>query len=182
MLRFPSLKTKLLTQLAVLAALCVLLSLLVIPIGNIHITLESLPITIAALPFGPLPAAAVALVSELLMQILSYGFTATTLLWLIPPVVRALIIGFAAVSFKRRGQFLEDKPLWCYASCIVAAIATTLLNTGVIWLDSVIYGYFSVAYVFGSALVRFAVGILAAAVTATLSIPLVKLLRAQRIA
>ncbi len=99
---------KLLTELAVLAALCVLLSLLTIPIGNIHITLESLPITVAALAFGPLPAAAVALVSELLMQILSYGFTATTILWLIPPMVRALVIGFAAVSFKKRGQFWKS--------------------------------------------------------------------------
>lgn len=181
MSRFSTPKVKLLTELAVLAALCVLLSLLTIPIGNVHITLESLPITVAALAFGPLPAATVALVSELLMQILSYGFTATTILWLIPPMVRALVIGFVAAGFKKRGKFLEENPLWCYVSCIAAAVATTLLNTGVIWLDSVIYGYFSLVYVFGSALVRFAVGMLAAAVTATLSMPLVRLLRKQKI-
>jgi ECF transporter S component (folate family) len=181
MFRFPENKVKLLTELAVLAALCVLLSLLTIPIGTVHITLEPLPITVAALLFGPLPAAAVALVSELLMQILSYGFTATTILWLIPPVVRALIIGFAAARFRKRDKYLEEHPLWCYVFCVAAAVATTFLNTGVIWLDSVIYGYFTPAYVFGNLLIRFGVGMLTAVITATLAMPLVRLLKKQKL-
>ena len=57
----------------------------------------------------------------------------------------------------------------------------TAANTAVIWADSVIYGYYSFAIVFGAAAVRFVTGIIAAVLVATVAMPLVKLLRRQNI-
>ena len=52
----------------------------------------------------------------------------------------------------------------------------------VMYLDSVIMGYYSFAYVFGSALIRICSGILTAVVVSTVAIPLVRLLRQQKLA
>jgi hypothetical protein len=49
-----------------------------------------------------------------------------------------------------------------YCVCIFAAIATTLANTGVIWVDSHILGYYTFAVVFGDFLVRLFTGIVTA--------------------
>ena len=60
---------------------------------------------------------------------------------------------------------------------MLAAVATTATNTAVIWLDSVIYGYYTFALVFGSALIRFITGMITAVLVATVAMPLTNLLR-----
>ena len=76
---------------------------------------------------------------------------------------------------------LEDRYGLCYAVCAAAALCTTAVNTLVMYLDSVIMGYYSFAYVFGSALIRICSGILTAVVVSTVAIPLVRLLRRQKL-
>ena len=94
MLNSTRTKTLTLCTTGVLAALYVPLALfLAVQIGNVRISFGSLPVVVAALLLGPLESVAVAFVGEFLKQILSYGFTATTLLYLIPPALRGLIIG-----------------------------------------------------------------------------------------
>ena len=78
------------------------------------------------------------------------------------------------------GKRLESRPAVCYGVCVAAAVITTLANTAVIWLDSVIYGYYTFAIVFGSAVIRFITGIVAAVLVATAAMPLTALLRRQR--
>lgn len=164
---------------ALLAAMYYVLNLLEIRTpGNLHITLDALPVMVSALLIGPLDAALVAFFGELLNQLLGYGATATTLLWALPPALFALIIALAARGQKEKR--LEEKVILCYAVCIVAALVRTAGNTAVIWLDSVIYKYYSFAYVFGSAAIRFVTGIIAAVLVATVTMPLVKLLRRQK--
>ena len=161
---------------ALLAAMYYVLNLLEIRTpGNLHITLDALPVVVSALLIGPLDAALVAFFGELLNQILGYGVTATTVLWAMPPVLFALIIGLAAKGQK--GKRLEERIALCYVTCIAAALVRTVGNTAVIWLDSVIYQYYSFAYVFGSAAIRFVTGIIAAVLVATVAMPLVKTLR-----
>ena len=46
-----------------------------------------------------------------------------------------------------------------------------------LWLDSLIYDYYSFAFVFGSALIRFGKDIVIVAIVTTIVIPLMKLLR-----
>ena len=47
------------------------------------------------------------------------------------------------------------------------------------WADSLIYGYYTFAYVFGNAVVRFITGMVNSVVIATVAIPLVRILRKQ---
>ena len=164
---------------ALMAAMYYVLNLMEIRTpGNLHITFDALPIMVSALLIGPLDAALVALFGELLNQLI-YGLTATTVLWLVLPVIYALVIGMAAK--KQPGEHLENRVVLCYVVCILAALVRTAANTAVIWADSVIYGYYSFAIVFGAAAVRFVTGIIAAVLVATVAMPLVKLLRRQNI-
>lgn len=173
---------KVICRVALLAAMYFLLNMLEIRTpGNLHITFDRLPVVVSALMFGPVEAMLVAMFGELLNQIISpYGITATTLLWVIPPMIQAGLIGGAAVRMQAAGKRLESRPAVCYGVCVGAAVVTTLANTIVIWLDSVIYGYYSFAYVFGSALIRIVTGIVTAVAVTAVSIPLVALLRRQK--
>ncbi|MCI2057846.1 MAG: folate family ECF transporter S component [Oscillibacter sp.] len=170
-------KTRAICRTAVLAALYAVLTLVSIRAGNLRITFASLPVVVCALLYSPWEAATVALLGEFLNQMLSYGFTATTVLWLIPPALRGLLIGLAALHARRAGRQLAERPAIFYTVCMGAALATTAVNTLVIWFDSVIYHYFTFAYVFGDAMLRFLTGIVTAAVVATVALPLTRLLR-----
>lgn len=171
---------KTLSRMAVLTALYVLMTMLSIKFGNVHITFASLPVVVCALLFGPWQAAGVALMGEFINQMLGYGFTLTTVLWLIPPALRGIIVGTVALLVLRRGRYLEERPIALYITCICAALTTTVSNTAVIWLDSVIYHYYTFAYVFGDLIMRLFTGVVAAVVIASVAIPIVRLLGHQK--
>lgn len=164
---------------ALLAAMYYVLNLLEIRTpGNLHVTLDALPLMVSALLLGPVDAALVAFFGELLNQVIGpYGITATTLLWVLPPVIYALIIGVVAKGQKKP---METRVVFCYVVCILAAVVRSAGNTLVIWADSVIYGYYSFAIVFGAAAIRFVTGIVAAVLVATVAMPLVRILRKQK--
>jgi len=168
-------------RVGVMAALYLPLALFVaIRIGTWQVSFGSLPVVITALMFGPMDAFLVAAIGEFFKQLLTYGFTATTILYLIPPALRGVVIGFVAVRLWKSDRKLEDRRVLCYLVCICAAVVTTFGNTMVNWADSLIYGYYTFAYVFGNAVVRFITGMVNSVVIATAAIPLVKLLRRQR--
>ena len=175
------LETKSVCRMAILAALYVLLTMVSIRAGNLHITFASLPVVASALLFGPGEAAVTALLGEFLNQMLSYGFTLTTGLWLIPPAVRGLVVGVCAARFWKTGKPLENRPAAYYLACVVGALATTACNTAVIWLDSVIYHYYTPAYVFGDTLLRLVTGMTTAICVATVAMPVARLLRRTRL-
>ncbi len=168
-----------LARIAVMGALCAVLTLVSVRAGNLRITFAYLPALIVSVLFGPLQGAAVAMIGELLNQLLSYGLTATTLLWLLPPAVRAVCVGAAAKRLCAKGRMLEARPVVWYAVVIASTLLTTVCNTGVIWLDSVLYGYYSFAYVFGDTVLRLITGVVTAAVVGTLALPLLRFLRKQ---
>ena len=173
---------KVICRVALLAAMYFLLNMLEIRTpGNLHITFDRLPVFVSALAFGPMEAVLVAMFGELLNQIISpYGITATTLLWVLPPMLQAGILGVAAARMQAAGKRLESRPAACYAISVLAAVITTAANTAVIWLDSVIYGYYTFALVFGSAAIRFVTGVIAAVLVATVAMPLIAILRRQK--
>ena len=148
-----------------------------VQMGNVRISFGSLPVVAAALLFGPVDAVIVAMVGEFFKQILTYGVTYTTVLYLIPPALRGLVVGLAAVLALRQGQRLEDRRALCYAVCVAAALCTTVGNTLVNWLDSVLMGYYFPGLILGDLVWRLIVGMLNAVVMASLAIPLVKTLR-----
>jgi len=168
---------------ALLAAMYLPLSLYAaVQMGNVRISFGSLPVVIAALLFGPLDAAVVALVGEFFKQLLTYGVTYTTVLYLAPPAARGVVIGIAAVLARQKGGRLEERRWPCYGVCVIAAVCTTIGNTLVNWLDSVLMGYYFPGLILGDLVYRLIVGMLNAVVIASIAIPLVKLLRRRGIA
>ena len=149
-----------------------------VQVGNVRISFGSLPVVAAALLFGPVDAVIVAMVGEFFKQLLTYGVTYTTVLYLIPPALRGLVVGLGALALlSLRGQRLEERRVLCYAVCIVAAVCTTLGNTLVNWLDSVLMGYYFPGLILGDFVWRLVVGMINAVVMSSLAIPLVKALR-----
>lgn len=76
-----------------------------------------------------------------------------------------------------RLEKLDARVLLFGTLLIVAAIMTTVINTLVIWLDSVIYGYYTQAYVFGQFAVRIVTGAVTAVLVCALCVPLTAALR-----
>lgn len=176
----PKMNVKRMCYAALLAAMYLPLSLYAaVQVGNVRISFGSLPVVAAALLFGPVDAMIVAMVGEFFKQLLTYGVTYTTVLYLIPPALRGVVVGLGALLVLRRGQRLEERRAVCYAVCIAAAVCTTVGNTLINWLDSVIFGYYTPALIFGDLVWRLIVGMINAVVMASLAMPLVKILRKQ---
>ncbi len=174
----PKMNVKRMCHAALLAAMYLPLSLYAaVQVGNVRISFGSLPVVIAALLFGPVDAVIVAMVGEFFKQILTYGVTYTTVLYLIPPALRGLVVGVGAAMVFRRGQRLEDRRALCYTVCVAAALCTTVGNTLVNWLDSVLMGYYFPGLILGDLVWRLIVGMINAVLMASLAIPLVKTLR-----
>ncbi len=166
-----------LCTLALLTAVMVLLTMTVsIKTPYFKLTLGSLPVVLAALLFGPLEGALVAVLGEFIAQILGYGLMPTTFIWIWPPAIRALIVGSAAMWMRRRGRRLEERPAVCYMVCVVGAVFTTVGNTVGMWLDSLFNrtSFAAAAFWVPS---RFVSGIATAIVVATVCMPLAIALR-----
>ena len=95
-----------LCRVALLAAAYFVLSItLTIKTPYLEITFKSLPVVVGALMFGPVGGGLVALFGELLAQMIGpYGLMPTTVLWLLPPLTRGLLLGAVANAFAKRGE------------------------------------------------------------------------------
>lgn len=166
-------KPKRLVTIAMLVAMYTVLSLVAtINLWNMKFTLDSLPIIVGAALFGPIDGMLIGLTGSFLNQMITYGFSATTLLWIIPAGARGLMIGLYAKHHNfemttKQTQFIT----------IVSALAVTALNTFIMYLDSVIYGYFSFAYVFGGIVPRIVAGVIIAIIFGALLPHILKPLR-----
>lgn len=102
----------------------------------IKISWASLPLLLAAFLFRPADAIAVALCGSFLEQMLSYGITPTTPLWMAPPVLHALFVSLLA-PFCRKGRQRVRQTVLIASS----EIFLTLINTAALYLDARIVGY-----------------------------------------
>ena len=174
----PKFHIRALCQTAILIAIFVLLDMtLVIKTGKWELTFAALPVVVVALMFGPLTGVLVAVIGEFMSQMLSYGLTLTTAIWIVPPMGWALVVGTAAARLRKSGRPLENRPVLCYGVCILGGAVTSGMNTLALWLDSLVYHYYAFAFVFGSALLRLPKDIMVALIVATVAIPLVRLLQ-----
>ena len=156
----------------ILAALTVILGFVSIRIGNVmKISLEDLPVIFAALLFGPADGAAVAFTGIFLYQLLSYGITVTTPLWVLPFVAAALIVGWFA---KKAGYNNTDRQI--LALFLFAELLIFVLNTGAIYADSKIYGYYYPTIITGMIVIRAVTAIAKGAVLGFLSPSILKML------
>lgn len=170
-------KTSRLVTNAMLIALYVVMSLFVsIRLGNMKITLDALPILVGALLFGPADGFLIGLFGAFFAQLLTYGLTPTTILWVMPAAVRGLMVGFVAA--KKHGVLSRRELL---VLIVASSIVVTTLNTGVMAADALLYHYYSRAYVFGALAARYASGILTAILYAAVVPVLLHYLRAAGI-
>lgn len=157
---------------ALLAAMCAVLGAVSLDFGNLKITFESLPVLIGALLFGPLDGLAVGGIGTLLYQLLRYGVTLTTPLWIAPYMLCGLWVGHCA---KARNFELSIKQLTF--AIFSSEIMILLINTFSLYVDSKIYGYYSPVFIFGSLFPRI---ILCLVKSAAFSAAMPALLRAAR--
>ncbi len=164
---------------AVLAAMYVLLSAyLSIRIGNvIRITFGSLPVILAAILMGPGQAALVAGMGEFINQLINYGFSPTMPLWMTPPMCRGIIVGLLVLALCKNGTPVEKRPMLLGGILVGASLVTSVLNTLVMWADSVFWGYYSFPVVFGASVQRMISGVVTACAITLVCIPVVSALR-----
>jgi len=167
-------QTKKMATNAMLAALCAVLGFISLDFGNLKITLESFPVNLGALLFGPVDGAVIAFLGSFIYQILKYGFSVTTFLWILPGVVSALLLGW----YAKKKEFKLTK-VQMIVAVLIAELVVTILNTGVMYIDSKIYGYYSFVYIFGTIIPRFAICIGKGIVYGAILHPMVETLKKQ---
>ena len=149
---------------AIMIAIYVILTLLAIPVGGLKITFEHFPVVLCAVIFGPADAMLVGGLGELLNQMMTFGFTPTTMLWILPIIVRGFIVGFGGKLLKKEISISaiigERVPVIFMIACIFSGVIASLLNTFALYVDSRMFGYYSFAMVFGSLAVRILLGVL----------------------
>lgn len=101
-------------------------------------------------------AAIASFVAQFLSQMLTYGLSITTALWIFPSVFRAVIF-WILVHKILKDNF--NKSFYYYVGAVIIAMSVTVLNTLVMALDAIIFGY-STVYVYGMFFVRLGSGIL----------------------
>ena len=163
--------------LALLTAMMVLLSLtLAVRTDYFKLTFGSLPVVLAAMLYGPLAGATVAVLGEFMVQLLTFGLMPTTVIWILPPAIRAVVVGLAAVQLRKTGVPLERRPALCYIVCIAGAVLTTTGNTFGMWLDSLVNRTSFAAVLFITP-ARYVTGAVTAVAVATVCIPVMQGLR-----
>lgn len=152
-------KTKQLAIDAMLAAMCAVLGYVALDMNSIKITFESLPILLGAVLFGPVDGMLIGGIGTLIYQLLRYGVSATTLLWILPYVVCGLIVGSVSKIKKFSLSRVQTVVL-----VVVTELVITALNTGVIYVDSKLYGWYYPALIYGSLGIRLVVCVVKAVV------------------
>lgn len=123
---------------AVLAALFIPLSYfsITIPVFNLKLTLQNLPIYIGAIMYGPLAGGLIAFLGQFFSQILQYGLEPMTIIWVLPQVILGLLTGLIIYN-KNIG--LRSKGF--LVAIIFLNLLVTVLNTICSYLDAYIKEY-----------------------------------------
>lgn len=129
-----------LTLSAIMAAVYVGLDFLAVSIsaplgGSMKISLSGLPILIVSIFAGPIWGGACGFVGALVGQMVSYGFTPMTLLWVLPAVVRGVSAGLLFKAFKK-----STKPLPLVIITCISSVLVTIFNTVAKLVDFAVYG------------------------------------------
>ena len=170
---------------AILIALFFALSMLSVEIAGVKLTFVALTTILAALFFGPVDAFLVGLLGAFLEQLLKYGLTATTMLWVLPEALRGLLFGlcvfFFAKQFTHEKMLSQRKPYFYYGACIVTGMLTSVFNTLVFYVDATLYGYYTYALIFGVLWYRLLLSIAVSIVLATVALPIFAALKKTKL-
>ena len=168
------LKTKQLVIDAMLVAVYyVLSSYLSVNLGGLRVSLDVLPVAVAAALFGPVNGLVVGFVGNFLFQLAGpYGISVTTVLWALPDAARGLLAG----ALLGRGKWAA-KSFWQLAAGLsLVSLVFTTLTTGVMYVDCLVYHYAFAAYA-PFIVTRYILGIAVALLLAGILPPLLKALQ-----
>ena len=159
---------------AIFLDLFIVLGFLRIRVGNfLEIGFATIVIAYAAIMFSPVDALIIAFLGEGVNQVFlsPYGLSPTTPLWIMPVVLRALIICLVAYFYKKRGDNLVNHKVMLFVTLMGAALIISGVDTGLLYLDGLIMGY-PVSYTLFQTGIRFLSSQINAIICAILMIPL----------
>lgn len=151
-------KTRQLVIDAMLCAVCAVLGYIALDFGNLKITFESLPVLLGALLFGPADGMLIGGVGTLIYQLLRYGLSPTTPLWIVPYVVCGLLVG--AWSRRKNGELDRRQTV---VLVVAAELVVTMLNTLALYVDSKIFSYYFPGFILGALAWRLVICVVKAA-------------------
>ena len=105
--------------------------------GTLKISLSGLPVIIVAIFGGPIWGAATGFIGAFIGQMITYGMSATTILWILPAVARGISMGLLFRAFKK-----SMKPGTLTLETCISSLLVTLLNTGAMLVEQKLYGYY----------------------------------------
>ena len=161
-----------------LLAMYIVLSTLTVRITpNLQITFTGIAIIMASVLYGFPDAIFVALFGSFIAQLRGpYGLSITTPIWMIPPILRAVVFGLIYELYLKKGIRLEDKRGLYITFAIIAGLITTIANTGAIYLDAKIFGY-SASIAILESIFRFVSSVASSIFIALLSLPIIYALK-----
>ena len=170
---------------AILVALYVGLSFFAPIIAGVKVTFEGLPVVICAVALGPVDAVAVGFLGEFMNQMLTYGFTPTTVLWILPAVVRAAFIGLCMLPMRKRHTteeiFKTRRVALVIVICAISGALASVFNTLAYYVDSKMLGYYNYWMVLGVFWIRVLVGVIVSSAMAVVSVPVTLALKRAKL-
>lgn len=161
-----------------LLAIYIVLSVITVKITpNLQITFTGIAIIMAIVLYGWTDGILIALLGSFVSQLRSaYGLTITTPIWMIPPILRAVVFGLFYHIYLKKGILLQDKKILFFVYMAIAGLVTTIANTGAIYLDAYIFQY-PVALALAESIFRFISSIASSLVISGLSLPIIYALK-----
>ncbi len=149
---------------AAFMALYVLLGMFAVSFAGLKVTFEHFPVLLCVILYGPIDAMIVGGVGELLNQLMTFGLTPTTVLWILPILMRASVVGVSVKAFRKRMSITaivkKKIPLTLLAVYVISGAVGTCFNTFAFFVDSKLMGYYNYVLVFGQFGIRIALSIL----------------------
>ena len=161
-----------------LLAMYIVLSTLTVRLTpNLQIAFTGLTIIMAVVLYGLPDAILIAVLGSFIGQARgAYGLSITTPLWMVPPILRAVVFGIVYEIFLKKGIKLEDKKVLFIVFAIIAGLVTTIANTGAIFLDAMIFEY-PVSMAVVESIFRFVSSILSSVFIALVTLPIIYALK-----
>lgn len=181
--QFPIIKNKTykLAAIGILSALCIVLSCLSVKTGPLTISFASLPIYVAAFYLGTPEAILVALLGGAADQIISYGISATTPLWLIPGILRATTASLLSYWYNKcYKKPIETSYIVTLVACVIPSLICTFATTTVMAIDALLFDYFSWTYILSSLGMRLFSSTIVAVLCGIVISPIVNILKQKR--
>lgn len=145
-----------------------------IRIGNeLKITFSTLPIVLAGMLCGPAEGLAVGLVGTFLSQLLTYGITVTTPIWILPGMLQGLASGLIYAAFHRKARLLPIA-VNVFSSDLVLVIFNLLAS----YLDGVvIFKYWTIEALAVLIPVRLLVWVILSVIYTMAALPICRILQ-----